>query len=270
MSPLKWLCYGDVGFDYYSFSKEKRKFLGGISLNHLHHLKNLGERDLSFYGPLSKLGEAKEIREYLAKLGVEIEHEDSCLYESMPASQTISIMPDGEKRFDAYNGEIFKKFSYQKLSKDFDVILIPAFEQNQAMVKDFLKEPPQGDIVVDLLDGSDLDFSFLAPFQNKISMVVIGCPQDCQDQFEKLKNSTKSNTWRLLVTRGEKEGFYYDGLEMTPFVPKPVEKVVDTTGAGDAFLTCFLHKIYGGVSSGESLNIASEYTHTVLTSIGPH
>jgi sugar/nucleoside kinase (ribokinase family) len=269
-SPLKWLCYGDVGFDHYRIDNKRSEFLGGISLNHLVHLHRLGERSLSFYGPLSSGIEGEKILLYLKEMGVILENKKGCLIDSPPPGQYISLKAHGEKSFDSYEGEIFNFFHYEPLNKDFDVILLPAFEQNRHMVESFLKSPPEGDIVVDLLDSNDLDLSFLEPYQKQINMVVVGCPSENQGLFEFLKRSTSKYPWRLLVTRGERPGFFYDGTQVVNFLPNSVKAVTDSTGAGDAFLACFLHKIYGGETVKDSLSSSSLYAHFVLQKIGPH
>ncbi|MFZ5354407.1 MAG: PfkB family carbohydrate kinase [Bacillota bacterium] len=61
----------------------------------------------------------------------------------------------------------------------------------------------------------------------------------------------------LLVTRGEK-GCYYRTKEITGYVPAYTDiKVIDSTGAGDAFLGGFLYKLLSGKYKPEALTKAA-------------
>lgn len=266
MSQIKWLCYGDAGLDVYP----QQTFLGGISLNHLWHLNHLGEELLYFYGPLSSTSDGKDVLKELYRLGVNVINEEQSQSPLSPPTQKISHYEDGEKSFDCYEGEIFKDFKFKRVEEDFDVLLMPCFSQNVSMVKDLLESPPKGDIIVDILDGEDYDLSFFATYGPQISMVTIGCPRGNSRLYDQLKDSTSHYPWRLLVTRGDKEGFFFDGCDTHFFSPKPLSAVVDSTGAGDAFLSGFLHKLYGGHSVGDSLGFATRYTHQTLLKLGPH
>lgn len=268
MNKTRWLCYGDVGIDCYP----GEVFLGGISLNHLVHLHHLGESELSFYGPLSNHPLGLKLTEKLHSLGVTIIEKESSTFNCPPPQQNISHTEKGEKSFDTYQGDIFNLFTYRRPESSFDKILIPAFDQNFSMVDQFFEDPCPGQVVVDILDGKDFDYDLekLRLWEGQIDTLVVGCGEDHEGFFMMLKSSIKSFKWKLLVTRGALAGFYWDGIQLWDFTPDVLNRIVDSTGAGDAFLSSFLHHKIGSSSSMESLFFASGYAANILTRKGPH
>jgi fructoselysine 6-kinase len=272
-AKIKWLCIGDVGQDIYHLEgegKQEKKFAGGISLNHLVHLHRLGERDLSFSGPLSQHKEDQFLSEKLNQL--EIKKINCELLEGRVPQQRIALRANGEKNFIGYEAGILEAFTYQQPTEVFDWILMPVFEQNWSWSKKVLEDPPQGHLVCDFLDGRDFhqDLSFLEDFASQIDLLVIGCPPEDEGFYKDIFKNIGKWSKKVLVTRGALTGFYFDGSKLCHFNPVAQKSVVDTTGAGDAFLSSFLASLSRGHFPEEALELASVYAGRQLLRLGPH
>lgn len=271
---LKWLCLGDIGWDIYFLEsdnpKEARK-PGGISLNHLVHLSRFQEESF-FYGALSNGPEDYPLECLVNDLGVKLLSEIKLEGES--PKQYIKIGKTGEKNFFRYEVGVLEKFDYKRPNTVFDYILLPVFSQNWCWAEKVLENPPQGKLICDLLDGRDFDqnFDFLQKYQSKIELLVVGCPSEDEAFFESLREGCAQWSKTLLVTRGDKQGFYFDGKQLHLFSPDilPINKIKDSTGAGDAFLISFLVNLSRGTEVSKSLRCACLYAGEQLQKIGAH
>jgi sugar/nucleoside kinase (ribokinase family) len=72
----------------------------------------------------------------------------------------------------------------------------------------------------------------------------------------------------LVVTRGEKGAVAIRGDERAEIAPEPVERVVDTTGAGDLFAAGFLHGEVNGRSLENSLRMGAVAAAEVISHYG--
>jgi sugar/nucleoside kinase (ribokinase family) len=72
----------------------------------------------------------------------------------------------------------------------------------------------------------------------------------------------------LVVTRGEKGAVAIRGDERAEIAPEPVERVVDTTGAGDLFAAGFLHGEVNGRSLEDSLRMGAVAAAEVISHYG--
>lgn len=268
----QWLCIGDIGLDIYQIQDEEAPLVkfGGISLNHMAHLVSLGEEKVSFLGPLSNDVSYKKLKDQLMHWKVKILDESE--YDGLAPRQYISLSEEGEKNFIKYEEGVLKNFIYKKLEKKFDKILMPVFSQNWHWVSNVLNNPPEGQLICDFLDGKDFhqNLSFLESWNNKIDLLVVGCPPKDEEFFDSLRKNRGLWSRRVLVTRGHGEGFYFDGHKEISFTPKPVEKVIDSTGAGDAFLIRFLVSLEQGFSGESALDHACLYAQEQLLKLGAH
>lgn len=268
----KWLCVGDIGWDIYQNQSDEKRFPGGITLNHLIHLSNLGHQDLSFLGPLSQSEEDSHLLETLKERKVKVisPHREI----GHAPKQFIRIEEGGEKNFLNYEAGILENYQYSKPNGFFDYILLPIFSQNWSWAQELLKNPPDGKLVCDFLDGKDFNqnLEFLMDHKSSIDLLVVGCPSEDDQFYQTLADSTGQWSRRLLVTRGHMEGFYYDGGDTFYFRPEvlPEEKVIDTTGAGDAFLTSFLSSHSMGLKPNESLAKACAFASKQIQKVGPN
>jgi sugar/nucleoside kinase (ribokinase family) len=72
--------------------------------------------------------------------------------------------------------------------------------------------------------------------------------------FENIKEISSYNpSLTLIITRGEKNGYVFYQEKIYSFKPYPIDKVIDKTGAGDAFISGFIYALL----SSKEINIDS-------------
>jgi len=68
----------------------------------------------------------------------------------------------------------------------------------------------------------------------------------------------------VIVTLGDKGATWYDGTETGTAAAVPVEKVVDTIGAGDSHLGAVMSCLYNGMSMADSIATANKVASAVV------
>lgn len=90
-----------------------------------------------------------------------------------------------------------------------------------------------------------------------------------KDNFEDAMNAVSSNVEIAALTRSEKGAVIVSGDQVVTIDAEPVEKVIDTTGAGDQFAAGFLY----GFTEGEDLETCARYgaiaAAEVISHMGP-
>lgn len=94
-------------------------------------------------------------------------------------------------------------------------------------------------------------------------------------QQEMLRLQAQFNLQQLIITRGSEGALVLDAQgEFFNLKPQPVDNIVDTVGAGDAFSAVFIHGLLAGWSIPDTLNSAQAFASKVIglrgaTSIDP-
>lgn len=90
-----------------------------------------------------------------------------------------------------------------------------------------------------------------------------------QDNFEDAASAISKHVEIAALTRGEKGAVIISGEERIEINAEPVEKVVDTTGAGDQFAAGFLYGYTEGKTLEESAKLGAIAAAEVISHIGP-
>ena len=88
------------------------------------------------------------------------------------------------------------------------------------------------------------------------------------ESFEEGLEYAKSLNIIAAITKGSSGSVIVSGNDITEVAAKKVEKVVDTTGAGDLFAAGFLHGLINNKSSKESLETGTEMSSKIIQIIG--
>ena len=87
--------------------------------------------------------------------------------------------------------------------------------------------------------------------------------------FEEALNIAKDKCGICVLTRSEKGSVIVKGDTVTEVKAEPVEKVIDTTGAGDAYAAGFLYGYTEGLGMSECGRLGSIAAAEVISHIGP-
>jgi sugar/nucleoside kinase (ribokinase family) len=88
------------------------------------------------------------------------------------------------------------------------------------------------------------------------------------EEFEAAVEQIHGKVPLLVVTRSEKGAMALQGSERVEVPAEPIERVVDTTGAGDLFAAGFLHGQAQGMSLSDSLRIGAICAAEVISHYG--
>nr|WP_299171628.1 carbohydrate kinase family protein [uncultured Allomuricauda sp.] len=218
------------------FPELDKVYVGGNSLNFAAQCKLLGYENTSIIGAVGNDRFGILIEDQLDKLKID----RSCLYRvDLPtASNKIFIDDNGDRYFknDSWNGGAFDKF---RLSEDdwssladSNIVAMPAGDPN---LKELLKRRSEHQlIVVDFLDYLGLDF--IKEHIDNIDIVFLSGKEEMLDELQELSHQTG----KLIVpTLGAKGSVAFFGAQRYYQKAIEVDKIVDTTGCGDAFQAAF-------------------------------
>ena len=110
---------------------------------------------------------------------------------------------------------------------------------------------------------------FVVPNETELELLT-GLPVGNREQIEAAARSLLGRGLKqVIVTMGSAGALHLDASGAT-LVPAPTVSVVDTTGAGDAFVGCFAAQFTAGQPVGEAIAAAVRYAAHSVTAQGTH
>ncbi|MCW4461462.1 adenosine kinase [Sphingomonas sp. BT-65] len=101
-------------------------------------------------------------------------------------------------------------------------------------------------------------------FANENELLALAELEDCEDAIAKISRQVPV----LVVTRSEKGAIAIANGERAAVPAEPIDKVVDTTGAGDLFAAGFLHGQAQGWSLEKSLKLGAVCAAEIISHYG--
>lgn len=266
ISPNNLLFVGDIAFDQYP----DRKLFGGCSLNAATRaaffLNQIGSKKKVFLaGPLGD--DTAELEGYIKRFNIEF---IPFKRKGIAPVQHIKILKDGKKDFWKYEAGVLENFKLNNEEEDFihcfdGDIIMPCYQQAFSLNISILKSDHRKNLILDFFDLKDFhyDVNGLIPYLQRSKLFCAGLENSTEkliSDFEKL------NVYKLitLAERGAKlilDREYQVAAHL-------VDKVVDSTGAGDTFIATFLASIMIGLDYDQSLSNASIYAAKTVQQIG--
>ena len=246
---MKLVCVGDVGVDRYM--PENKLLPGGITANFTRQARRWFSEETRI-DLISILGNNHPDTD-VAYSAVNIKG-INCHINRIPGhtpTQFIEVLPSGEKHFTKYDRGILEHFYLDEKQKEIienaDLVMTPVYWQIKNLFEKVMSVKTTGTVAVDFSDFStDPDFSLIDNHLNKIDIAFFGLSSDQQDLINKLASYTRLRDILIIVTLGAEGSLAFRGNKKYQCNPYSVEKVIDTTGAGDAFAAGFLSHFFTG------------------------
>jgi len=236
------VCVGDCGIDHYMSSGERR--VGGISANFALQARHCfaHEDRLQLIAPLGDDAAAEQVRSHLEG------HDIECRFTVMPGTtpvQSIEIDASGERQFVGYDEGVLRQFRIEGEDAAYvrcaDLVVAPVFEQNHDMFSSLMAVKRQGMTTIDFADfGQQTNFDLLNRYVGQIDVAFFGLDAGQQEIIESLRELTGIQRILIVVTLGKDGSRAFLNGRVFECAAQPVQDVVDTTGAGDAFAAGFL------------------------------
>ncbi len=261
---------GDCGVDRYGGLGLDRP--GGITLNVAAHARRLFPPD-SHITVVTALGTDREsgiVREALRSLGV------ACFVRELSGStslQHIDLEPSGEKVFVSYHQGVLGDYRVgeeeRALIAESDLLVAPHYRQIDGFFSSVMASPSRGLRAVDFADiAEDPRMINVERFAPDLDVAFFGLDPSHAGLIDELEMIARHRGKLFIVTLGAGGSVALGGNERILCPAAPVEKVVDTTGAGDTFAAAFLSEYVVSKDVARSLARGAEEAARTLQRVG--
>ena len=218
------------------FPELDKVYVGGNSLNFATQCKILGFDDIHVIGAVGDDAYGQRIKDHLARL--QIDRSGIQTMQVPTASNKIFIDDKGDRYFkpDSWHGGAFDAFRLSEHDwdavADSRIVAMPAGDPNLA---ELLKRRHDDQLVViDFLDYLGIDV--IKQYIDNIDITFLSGKEEMLDELQELS----LQKGKLIVpTLGENGSIAFVNGEVVRQDAIKVDKIVDTTGCGDAFQAAF-------------------------------
>jgi sugar/nucleoside kinase (ribokinase family) len=247
---------GDCGVDRYINLGSDRP--GGITLNFAVNAKRLFPTT-DTVGVITALGNDPE--SLLVRRALKVFDLDTCLAECAGATsiQYIDQQPSGEKVFVRYEQGVLGDYRVGVLEREViassDVLMAVVYAQIEGFFDSVMEAPSPGLRAVDFGDlaGVTGGVGLVEHYLDRFHLGFFGLTTADVDLIGHLERLARKGRRLLVVTLAEDGSLALGGDERIACPAVPVSRVVDTTGAGDAFAAGFVREYAESRRIAESL-----------------
>lgn len=263
---MKVVCVGDCGVDHYLPSGERR--CGGITANFARHARREFRDDDEIH-IVSCIGDddgAALVRTSLKGTGID------CHISSMPgttSTQYIELEANGERNFVRYDAGVLSCFVFSQEQRDIiagsTLLVAPVYVQIVDLLHELLSIKTSGLIAIDFADFlQHPDFGLLEDNINKVDVGFFGLAVEATATIERVASLAAKHDKLFVITLGANGSRAYQGSTLFQCDAVPVAKVLDTTGAGDAFAAGFLSRFCRDADVDQAMRHGSQVAATVI------
>lgn len=268
---MKVVCVGDCCVDRYL--PAKRDMLGGITANFARQAAAAfpASDEISIVSPIGTDRFAEEIiRPGLAQCGFAVH---LTRIDGASPMQLIEVQPDGEKRFVGYDEGVLGKFRIDGANAGHlaaaDLVVTQVFRQVRQTFGSIASTPIAGMLAVDFADFAEHpDFLLLERCIERIDVAFFGLSADDTAAIARIGELARRYNKLLVVTLAAAGSRAFAGDEQFEAPAIPVDEVVDTTGAGDAFAAGYLSRYAHGAAVDDSLRAGAELAARTIRHLG--
>ena len=267
---MKVVCVGDCGIDHYLPSAEST--VGGITANVACHARCQFRNDDEIV-VVSCLGDddnAARVRD---------EFDDGrirCLWNEVRGQtpvQYIEVQPDGERQFLRYEAGVLSDFEFSAEQREAiasgDVLIAPVYLQIVGLYTEVMAIATAGLTAIDFADFLEHpDFTLLEEHIQQIDVGFFGLSPQATREIDRIATLAAEHDKRFIVTLGAAGSVAFDGTRRIECAAVRVDRVADTTGAGDAYAAAFLSRYCHGATVDGAMEHAAKVAAGVVTQMG--
>lgn len=242
---MKLAAVGSNCIDYYNNINNGEAFPGGGPVNMAVYTVRLGGES-AYIGPVGNDNYGQIMIEAIRKKGVDISH--LRVEEGKTAVSQVELI-DGERVFGDYEEGVLKNYTLKEedmeFIKNFDVVICDVWGKVEGQFKD-LKEKGIT-TAFDCATNPNSDESNTAIPYTDYLFYSVDCG-DTSEVREQMKTIHSRGPKLVICMMGEDGSMCFDGEEFHKFGIVPCEKLVDSMGAGDSYISGFLSGIVEGLT----------------------
>lgn len=241
---------GDLTVDIYP--ELGKTYLGGTSLNSAIWAKRAGAQHISI---LAAVGDDTFGNQYLKKVQEEgIDSESIKVFHGKTSTIKIFIDANGQHGWGTWNAGVLEH--YHLTSKEFKILqnqnaaVLSVYRKTQHLLSEFTEwgkeqeKPPLRVVNFDDLSQFNSSPEIVAKHIQSIDIAFFGLDREKDiSLLNNIQRISRQTGKLMVVTLGKNGSIAFDG--QSPYITVPAEyvdpkRIMDTTGAGDAFLAAFI------------------------------
>lgn len=264
------VCIGDCGVDYYL--PDGKILCGGITANFALQARGAfpDEASITVISATGNDDAATVVHRRFSNSAIE------CRIATLdgPSSvQYIEIEADGEKNFIRYDEGVLRDFRLsdedESVVAKSDLRVIPVFRQIRHFFERVMAIDNAGLTAVDFADfGEHPDFTLLESYLGALDIGFFALSVENEETIKRIGSVAASDEKLFVVTLGADGSRAFQGGKAHACPAIPVEEIVDTTGAGDAFAAGFLSQYCYGAGVTASLKKGALLAAHIIQRIG--
>lgn len=267
---MKVVCAGDCGVDRYPSIGLDRA--GGITLNFAVHARRLFDPDDEIV-VVSAVGNDPESRIVLEAIDALPLEARLATLEGETSIQLIDLEPSGEKIFVEYRqgvlGDLRVSDDQAAAIRDADLLVAPHYRQIDGFFASVVGTPSRGLRAFDFADISETpSTATMERYLGALDVAFFGLTREHGELIAALEGTATRADKLFIVTLGAGGSLALSRAGRIEVPAAPVERVVDTTGAGDTFAAAFLASYTKTRDVKRSLERGAEEAARTIARIG--
>lgn len=262
---------GDLTVDTYVDSGDVK--LGGAALNSAVWIKRLGAQPVIF----SSLGSDQSASLFIQK--IQKERIDSCIQKGKGSTSSIEIRVNahGDRQYGVWDPGVLRQYHLRssdstQLSQA-DAVSVTVYPPYIHILDELRTLNRKSRTIINWGDMKEFesDLSVVESYMNVSDMCIFGLNKDTDEaMIRTLRQMAKTHHKRMIITLGAFGSLVYSDGEVCVQPAMNNSTVIDTTGAGDAFLAGFLVEYCREHDVQKSLALGARTAADAITRLGAY